>query len=606
MKKSLLLMPLMAAAALTSCSNDEQLLSSDSFDERFDGQAYVRVRIAMPEEAGTRALSANDFTNGTQEEQAIKSIGLKFYNADGSFYGYGIPVENPAIEPTTTPEYNVEAKVKDAVIVLQINSNAPMPTHVVAYANCGDRWKLTPEPNIDNIDHIMSAADAEGITGYSIHSGDKEYFAMTSSNYLGDASGQAGFVQGYQTQVHPRNFKPTQTEAEADGAPVDIYVERLAAKVKVSPKENMKPETIQSDGGYTLDFVIDGYALGGTNTKSYYIKHIDSQWSATSLWPDWNDLDAHRCFWAADMNYYETNIEPDLDYVSYNEVKANLGGETGQWMYCSENTQTMFGSVEESKDKLTDVMSAPRYTAADVNRYLFQEFAYVIGHYEVKKNGVALDGDENPELFEYAGKILTYKSMLTHMASVIGNVVFARHDAVGDKPATYTSVNMVDKGWLKIGSYGDDASLVCLQLDENVTEDELQKYYIKNTNDSGKNDSDYTPIQSKDDVIKLLKQASVQAYGFKYDADKKGYLAYFPILIEHLNTGGRYGVDSRGYYGVVRNHCYNITIESIKGLGIGIYNPEVDIIPEDKIKPLYLAARFNILSWRVVSQSVEL
>lgn len=602
MKKTLFFMPLLAALAFTGCSSEDVIDNEGNFDGKFDGQAYMRVRIAMSDGATSRATTQNDFVNGTAEEQAIKEIGLKFYNADGSFYGYGLPVENPTVTPTTE-DFNIEGQVANAVIVLQINSNAPKPTHVVAFANCGEGWKLSPEPNISEIDQVM--------TGYSTTYDGTEYYAMTSSNYLVDNAGAASFVQGYQTQIDPAKFKPTEAEAKADGVPVDIYVERLAAKVKV--ETDVTAETV-TNGDYTLDFKLDGYALGATNPTSYYVKHIDRDWKATTLWNDWNENDKHRCYWAADMNYYEKNVAPELDYVSYDEVKGTLTANKGKWLYCTENTQTSFGN-EEVKTP-TDVNAAPRYTSADVNRYLFQEFAYVIGHYVVKQNGQPLDGtkEENAYLFEYAGKILPYKAMLTYMQNALGNIVFTRSQN-GDAAAVYTSVDMVEKGWLKIGRYENDASLVCLQLTNDAKEEELKKLYIKkqNTAGEGKDDSDYTQIASRQDVIDLLKQSTVQAYGFKYDPDcagtgEGGYLAYFPILIKHLNTGAdaTWGEDSRGYYGVVRNHCYTITINSIKGLGIGIYDPTVDIIPKDKIKPLFLAAKFNVLSWRVVNQTVDL
>lgn len=608
MKKSLFFMPLIAAMAFTSCTSDEPLIDGDnSFDGSYDGQAYMRVRIAMPDNAVTRA----DFVNGTAEEQAIKDIGLKFYNADGSFYGYGLPMGDVTVNATTPTEgNNVEGKVGEAVIVLQINSNAPKPTHVVAFANCGENWKMTPEPDIDQIDKTMT-----GVT--NTYEDGKAYYAMTSSNYRVDNQGQVAFVQGYQTQVSPNSFKPTSEEALAEGVPVDIYVERLAAKVRVNKADGMTPDKI-TNGDYTLDFEIDGYALGGTNSESYYIKHIIDQWSATTLWNGWNAPTDHRCFWAADMNY--TNLittPPTLGYVSYDEVKNDLTSNVNKWIYSTENTQTsLLGEPKSTNDAL---LAPTRAGSDDLNRYLFQEFAYVIGHYTVRKNGVELTGADAPYLYEYAGKILPHDAMLQFMQNSIGNVLYVKTQE-GDKAAVYTAIDMVDKGYLEIGSYGNDASLVCLELKSTVTDSELQQYYIKKqadtpeTSDDTNADSDFVQVKSRADITPLLKQSAVQAYGFKYEANcantgKGGYLAYFPVLIKHLNTtlpDAKYGEDSRGYYGVVRNHCYDITINSIKGLGIGIFNPDVKIIPKDKIKPLYLGATFNILSWRVVNQYVNL
>jgi len=59
-----------------------------------------------------------------------------------------------------------------------------------------------------------------------------------------------------------------------------------------------------------------------------------------------------------------------------------------------------------------------------------------------------------------------------------------------------------------------------------------------------------------------------------------------------------------GYYGVVRNHLYNVTINSLAGFGTPVYDPSYAF---DPITPTnsasYIAARINVLSWRIVSQT---
>ena len=72
---------------------------------------------------------------------------------------------------------------------------------------------------------------------------------------------------------------------------------------------------------------------------------------------------------------------------------------------------------------------------------------------------------------------------------------------------------------------------------------------------------------------------------------------YFYVPVQH------YG----GKEGVVRNHWYNLTVNSITGLGTPVADPDEDIVPE-KIteETYYVAAQVQILSWKMVSQDVEL
>ena len=62
-----------------------------------------------------------------------------------------------------------------------------------------------------------------------------------------------------------------------------------------------------------------------------------------------------------------------------------------------------------------------------------------------------------------------------------------------------------------------------------------------------------------------------------------------------------------GYYGVVRNHSYKVNIQEIKGFGTPVFDPKKEIdptLPEEK--DIFLAARINVLSWRVVNSNVNL
>lgn len=79
---------------------------------------------------------------------------------------------------------------------------------------------------------------------------------------------------------------------------------------------------------------------------------------------------------------------------------------------------------------------------------------------------------------------------------------------------------------------------------------------------------------------------------------------YFFTDIEH--NGGDAG--AMGRYGIVRNHVYKLTINSISGLGTPVPDPGKDIIP---VKPgddeeSYIAAEVQVLRWKVVNQSVDL
>lgn len=82
-----------------------------------------------------------------------------------------------------------------------------------------------------------------------------------------------------------------------------------------------------------------------------------------------------------------------------------------------------------------------------------------------------------------------------------------------------------------------------------------------------------------------------------------GGAAYFFTPVKH------YGEDGSGnkLNGIVRNHVYDMTVNSVTGLGTPVVDVELPIDPEKPVDAKYsIGAEVNILSWKVVSQTVDL
>ncbi len=84
---------------------------------------------------------------------------------------------------------------------------------------------------------------------------------------------------------------------------------------------------------------------------------------------------------------------------------------------------------------------------------------------------------------------------------------------------------------------------------------------------------------------------------------------YYAIPIEHYGKAIDNPTDKNpleGNYGVVRNNFYKVSIGTFKSLGHGIDDVDEPIVPGDRKKPYYLAAKINILSWQVATQTADL
>lgn len=79
----------------------------------------------------------------------------------------------------------------------------------------------------------------------------------------------------------------------------------------------------------------------------------------------------------------------------------------------------------------------------------------------------------------------------------------------------------------------------------------------------------------------------------------KDGLMYYAIPLEHFGT-------TEGKYGTVRNNLYSVTIDKIKSVGHGIHDENEPIVPGDRKEPFFVAAKVNILSWQMVTQTANL
>ena len=83
-------------------------------------------------------------------------------------------------------------------------------------------------------------------------------------------------------------------------------------------------------------------------------------------------------------------------------------------------------------------------------------------------------------------------------------------------------------------------------------------------------------------------------------------LCYYNVPIEHF--GATSEVENNGVYGMVRNHSYVLNVKSINNVGEAVYKPDAPIIPTITPTPqdFYLSTTLNVLSWKTVSQDVDL
>ena len=574
---------------VASCSS-EDVAGVDAQNGK-GATSYLAVNI---ENVGSAPASRSynkgngTYEDGTEAESKIKTVRFYFYNADGTAYklqntGTNGGAQNWIEKEVTTEngDHSVTVSGKtQAVLVLNGESNVS-PASMLAVVN--------PEVGSSQLDENMVSRWSKmrtELTGKTFHDGNG--FVMTNSTY------EDGGKDLCTTLLSGRTYS---TKDKALDNPVDVYVERINAKVKafIDPdnanfvkvttdetldgvnfngkyktKEKVGDLTVTKSDGSTEEIpvfaYIEAWGVADENDQSTYYKQIDVQnWTDATLGFDgtgtpWSSRDYHRCFWSKGVAFGGTPAHLPTNHP-FSEYKANLGDA----LYTLPNTPTNYlggttGKAYDNpmKSELTKFLVTARlaYTDASGNILPAEICTY---------KGQKFLGQENVKKV-IADDLGTYYKMTTTATGTT-------YDKIEPTDIEFSTTT---EGSSKLQDYQ-----VVAKLKSSITE----LYRL-----SG---GDYVSANMAD-VKNELQAVPVEIHN--------GGRTYYYTPIKHLGKKG-----SIAEYGIVRNHSYQVELNSIKGFGTPVYDPTkviVPVVPSDDLT--YLAARINVLSWRVVPSTVDL
>lgn len=601
MKKFLYLIPFLALG-LASCSSDEPLANGGDDNYNYNGEnQYLTISINA---AGASRADSDNYEDGTAEESAVSSVRFYFFTANGdpanvkvkgvdggvnqwqSYY----EVATPSVSDEDN-DYNV-TKIVDAQVIIDTDNNDKVPYSVVAVVNPSDEL---------GTDNLSLAALSEKVRDYEA---------------LANATTNASFVMS--NSIYADNFQQTvkeygvrsyikDTPDAAKQSPLELYVERAVAKVKMklALADLTKVKTVDDYTIYDVSEPYDIVNMGTTdaalaNGQPIYvkflgwnvtctannanlIKNINPAWSADLFGAGgeaWNDASKFRSFWA---------INPSG--VTFNH------GNFGQGLAGSSDYQVQ-GKYAANKE----VNSVGNFVYVQENAAKSDDLNYMVEsgkHSKIIIAGQLVDGDGNPiTLAEIGAQYYTLDGIKKLVANETN---LWKKETVSGGTDGETTVKYV-----KIAP--EDIDFITATAAGKVAADGTGTYYVypvlKNTEVGDQfwyGDNQGTRTVSYSDARQLVMTVGpVKIWN-------EG-LTYYFVDITHL---GKPATDTAsataGYLGVVRNHVYDTEITSIKGLGTPVYDPNEEIIPEKPNKDRsVIAAKINILAWRIVKKSVGL
>lgn len=615
MKKVILLSSF--ALALMACSN-ENLTQGEDRSPESEGKAtgYMNVKILTPgginatraDYPGSYVEGPGSYLDGTSEENQVNLVRFYFFDDEDQ----AVPVrKNPHVTNSDAyysfidwsplgdtqyggPEHSetVEKSVT-ATLVLSQPLEGDNPTQVLAVVN-------PPTVVLNEINNPNLAELQAIITNFQNDLLD-ENASLTNSDFVMSNSvyAQNGSVV-YTTSI-PEGTIVTAAEDLEDAIPVNIFVERIVARVEFgisAPAQNngsydtgvnFIPTPVNGLGEELAEEIyvnILGWSLVSFPDKSRLIKDINPSWNVdlfNNTADPWNADNYHRSFWALNPPASELTYT----WYSYDQIAGtgtNLNPavpQTGNPMnvtkvYTQENANPMTADVQAIFDEENGT-----YNPND-------------GYYPLKPTQIVFTGqlvnaaNQPVTVCEFRGKKYTKTGLLNLVASLLD---------------MWTPNGQ--NGYRHIGA-GDLTFMTQTQFLENEAPDmdDPGRYYVYfNVEETTPATPWYQqPTPNNYEPITDTKQYIYESLGYTKTKVWENGMNYYFFNIRHLGLTGSIAFD-----GIVRNHIYVADVDVLGGLGTPVYDPSEVIYPEyPEGSPENLDVKISILSWRLVPQKYEI
>ena len=555
MKK--LFLALFAAAAIVGCSKND-VIPSVAEDGATSGLKVAFKAMTKAEEAPAEAPA---YANGTADEKTVKTVTFYFFDENGGIFkvdgdkNYLSATVTSGFNSTTEEGTSIEA-LSDVMLVIKKADVSNFPTQMVAIINApADVKKSMTLAELKAVDFTSLKSNDGFIMTNSVYADGSNVIstaAITADNFF-----EAKLANGADGYNAPGVYVDSETFPDAATKAVQIYVERVAAKVNVTVEEiyetGVTVKLVATDGTVTETEVyakVLGWDITNRTDKVQSLKVIEpANYGALSF--TWNDVVNHRSHWA-------TTTATPAHNLTFN---ALMGHSVENADYYFENTLP-YAENNVVTPKANNVPT-PSVAGADYN----QASLLLVAAQLVDADGKALPISKWYSTY-YAGE-----GAKVQMIGSVAHKLFVKN---GEE---YVSATATDVEWK--------------QTAEDVANGRYKVYPV------AKEGTSYFTTEVKNGettVVALADANTIRSTILPAQIWNSGY-AYYYAPIKH------YGEE----YGIVRNHLYEVNVTALAGLGTPVYDPYHIITPEKpEDEQANLAAVININAWAVVNGDYEL
>lgn len=569
MKKIYGLAALCAAMTLASCSNNDEPNVTPT-GETTTGYIAVNIVTATDTRAtyeiGDSNAGESDVTNGKLYVFSNDATPYLMSVAEIFPTGWSTPSNTGEVETTSSKLQMVKIAIDEGKEV----------GNVICVLNPGD----------------LAIATGTASTFDVVRKKIIDYTTPTAGSFMMTSSAYRGGTTGAYTSVYATNFNGHvyNDATEAGKHAQNIYVERNVARIdakfasadatdgsfpQATDAQGSNGANIEIDGNQTqLKVVVTGVEVANMPETSYLVKDIK-----LTGWPEFTADNAddvwgtYRCHWANYIN------KADLTFSNkkYTDIIKNFSASTdyAKIDYVFENTNQDNDAAKTSILITAELKKDNNGTLENVDLY------------RLVQNGKYYEGETN------------IKAAIALLLQEDGYEKKVSYDDNGETKYKWVSI-MPEDFEIKTqrtaaGKYGY-SGLVQLKTKDSSGAD----LNLVLRDDTGE-------IEGDNDIATVNNTLATVT-------NNKGGLRY---RVYHWDGGKTYyykaiQASEVGLIGVVRNHIYKLSLNSVYGLGTPVFDPNEKLVPEDPdpVTPgtpdkSYIDAFINILNWAVYTQNVN-
>lgn len=640
---------------LSSCADDTDIREKGESNDSSDKPVTKFMTVKVKSSVSSRSRGDGDFVDGSDDENKVGSKGniILFFDDTKK---YMFTSDLSPVDASKPDNDNIERTYLTVFPVDEDNK----PYFCLVALNCSDSI-VNALKNYNEADHSVTNIlkkliywnpDNPMSMGFRHESNGKSYFTLTNSVYF------EGIKHHVLSEIDQDKILSTEILARENPA-ATVYLERTVAKISVEfngysdtdgddkrifypiGNDQITLYSVDEDGNLSVKSVkwrikVTGWIPSGLEKSNYLFKNFfetasfpikledyTNNNSAGLFYTDWNDAGHYRSYWAVDSNYSDETKYPlqwrksldDPNRRLYNKPSGGIGSPIKYYPFNGlKPGKTTFYVPENTYGFKASDLEGRSNVIAGTHLLIGAELQLDYGTGDGYQNRGSIYRDRGGNYYDSErAYVWSMVNVLNKQMASVDVMTFPWYQwYIGFEDSKKTELETKNQGYkVYINrhelTYEDIKNRNDLTVYAEVKKGDGERIIWFGDNVSQNNNQETVGVTvGNAENQRVLDRNNMQSLIFEWvgtvDHFNNGRM-YYAVPIKHNLSSAS---DAVGEYGVVRNHWYSFSVNSVKKIGTSVDAPSAEIIPDVDATQDYINVQVQLLDWHIDQQNVIL